>query len=91
MLKSSGGDFWLIPTTLLSILAYGSKKILLWIHAPTKICDTLFFTKVAENGRKTSKNPLKSSLKQIHSQNEVWTFFHFDFSNFLAVRMSIYQ
>ena len=39
MLKSSGGDFWLIPTTLLSILAYGSKKMLLWIHAPTKICD----------------------------------------------------
>jgi len=62
MLKSSGGDFWPIPTTLLSILAYGSKKILLRIHAPTKISDTLFFTKVAENGRKTSKKPIKTAI-----------------------------
>ena len=61
MLSPSGGEFWPIPTTLLSILAYGSKKILFRTCYTTKICDTLNFTKVAESGRKMAKKPHKNS------------------------------
>ena len=80
MLSPSGGEFWPFPTTLLSILAYGSKKILLWTCYTTKICDTLNFTKVAESGQKMAKKSPKTAIFQLCDPNLIWATIFFSIS-----------
>jgi uncharacterized protein YlaI len=49
--------------------AYGSKKILSRIGYTTKICDTANVIKVAENGRKMVKKPIKTAICQLCDPN----------------------